>query len=76
LTTDIQSCVNSRIDFSPLLAAKSRSTGSSVSSLAALNQAPSFITARNHFADDASDDWLGLEDDFRSDDLLKTPTPF
>ncbi|KXG46878.1 uncharacterized protein PGRI_036240 [Penicillium griseofulvum] len=38
------------------------------------SEAPSFITARNHFADDASDDWLGLEDDFRSDDLLKTPT--
>ncbi|KAJ5494211.1 hypothetical protein N7463_010298 [Penicillium fimorum] len=38
------------------------------------SEAPSFITARNHFADDASDDWLGLEDDFRSEDLLKTPT--
>ncbi|KAG0155244.1 hypothetical protein PDIDSM_818 [Penicillium digitatum] len=38
------------------------------------SEAPSFFTARNHFADDASDDWLGLEDDFRSNDLLKTPT--
>lgn len=38
------------------------------------SEAPSFITARNHFADDASDDWLGLEDDFRSEELLKTPT--
>lgn len=38
------------------------------------SEAPSFITARNHFADDTSDDWLGLEDDFRSEDLLKTPT--
>ncbi|KAJ5576738.1 hypothetical protein N7535_003664 [Penicillium sp. DV-2018c] len=38
------------------------------------SEAPSFITARNHFADDASDDWLGLEDDFRSEDPLKTPT--
>ncbi|KAJ5950905.1 uncharacterized protein N7479_009318 [Penicillium vulpinum] len=38
------------------------------------SEAPSFITARNHFADDTSDDWLGLEDDFRSDDLLRTPT--
>ena len=38
------------------------------------SEAPSFFTAQNTFADDASDDWLGLEDDFRNDDLLKTPT--
>ncbi|KAL4917629.1 hypothetical protein BDW62DRAFT_183530 [Aspergillus aurantiobrunneus] len=38
------------------------------------SEAPSFITAQNHFADDASDDWLGLEHDSRDQDLLKTPT--
>ncbi|KAL2818290.1 hypothetical protein BJX63DRAFT_69901 [Aspergillus granulosus] len=38
------------------------------------SEAPSFITAQNHFADDASDDWLGLENDSREQDLLKTPT--
>ncbi|KAL4924412.1 putative myosin class II heavy chain (MHC) [Aspergillus undulatus] len=38
------------------------------------SEAPSFITAANHFADDASDDWLGLEQDSRDQDLLKTPT--
>ncbi|KAL4886491.1 hypothetical protein BJY04DRAFT_213254 [Aspergillus karnatakaensis] len=38
------------------------------------SEAPSFITAANHFADDASDDWLGLENDTRDQDLLKTPT--
>ncbi|KAJ5301775.1 hypothetical protein N7508_006638 [Penicillium antarcticum] len=38
------------------------------------SEAPSFFTAQNTFADDASDDWLGLEDDFPNDDLLKTPT--
>ncbi|KAL4905998.1 hypothetical protein BDW74DRAFT_177687 [Aspergillus multicolor] len=38
------------------------------------SEAPSFITAANHFADDASDDWLGLEQDSRGQDLLKTPT--
>ncbi|CBF88031.1 hypothetical protein AN1156.2 [Aspergillus nidulans FGSC A4] len=38
------------------------------------SEAPSFITAANHFADDASDDWLGLEQDSLDQDLLKTPT--
>ncbi|KAL4809520.1 hypothetical protein BDV18DRAFT_157276 [Aspergillus unguis] len=38
------------------------------------SEAPSFITAANHFADDASDDWLGLEQDSRDQDVLKTPT--
>lgn len=38
------------------------------------SEAPSFITAANHFADDASDDWLGLENDSHDQDLLKTPT--
>ncbi|KAL4786069.1 hypothetical protein BJX76DRAFT_142207 [Aspergillus varians] len=38
------------------------------------SEAPSFITAANHLADDASDDWLGLETDSRDQDLLKTPT--
>lgn len=38
------------------------------------SEAPSFFTAKNHLADDASDDWLGLEDDYRTEDLLKTPT--
>ncbi|KAI9372514.1 hypothetical protein BJX61DRAFT_444115 [Aspergillus egyptiacus] len=38
------------------------------------SEAPSFITAQNHFADDLSDDWLGLENESRDQDLLKTPT--
>ncbi|KAL2843102.1 hypothetical protein BJY01DRAFT_248776 [Aspergillus pseudoustus] len=38
------------------------------------SEAPSFITAQNHFAEDASDDWLGLENEAREQDLLKTPT--
>ena len=38
------------------------------------SEAPSFITAKNHLADDLSDDWLGLEDDTRDQDLLRTPT--
>ncbi|KAB8227053.1 putative myosin class II heavy chain (MHC) [Aspergillus alliaceus] len=38
------------------------------------SEAPSFFTAQNHFADDLSDDWLGLEHDKREDDLLRTPT--
>ncbi|KAJ5082276.1 hypothetical protein N7532_011319 [Penicillium argentinense] len=38
------------------------------------SEAPSFFTAPNHLADDLSDDWLGLEDDIRDNDLLKTPT--
>ncbi|KAL5356902.1 hypothetical protein BJX96DRAFT_172036 [Aspergillus floccosus] len=39
------------------------------------SEAPSFFTAQNHFADEPSDDWLGLEQDSRdSSDLLKTPT--
>jgi hypothetical protein len=38
------------------------------------SEAPSFFTAKNHLADDASDDWLGLEGDYRTDDLLRTPT--
>lgn len=39
------------------------------------SEAPSFFTAKNHLADDLSDDWLGLEDNTReSNDLLKTPT--
>ncbi|KAL4894051.1 hypothetical protein BDV59DRAFT_201361 [Aspergillus ambiguus] len=40
------------------------------------SEAPSFFTAPNHFADDPSDDWLGLEQDSRdgASDLLKTPT--
>lgn len=35
------------------------------------SEAPSFFTAQNHFADD---DWLGLEEDSRDEELLKTPT--
>ncbi|THC97547.1 hypothetical protein EYZ11_002970 [Aspergillus tanneri] len=38
------------------------------------SEAPSFFTAQNHFADDFSDDWLGLEQGTRDEDLLKTPT--
>ncbi|KAJ5724377.1 hypothetical protein N7493_006105 [Penicillium malachiteum] len=38
------------------------------------SEAPSFFTAHPHLADDLSDDWLGLEDDNRERDLLKTPT--
>ncbi|KAE8145340.1 hypothetical protein BDV25DRAFT_144744 [Aspergillus avenaceus] len=38
------------------------------------SEAPSFFTAQNHFADDLSDDWLGLEQDTREEDLLRTPT--
>ncbi|KAK5806771.1 hypothetical protein VI817_001029 [Penicillium citrinum] len=38
------------------------------------SEAPSFFTAKNHLADDLSDDWLGLEDNTRDNDLLKTPT--
>lgn len=38
------------------------------------SEAPSFFTAKNHLADDLSDDWLGLEDDTRDQDLLRTPT--
>ncbi|KAI2791199.1 hypothetical protein POX_c04055 [Penicillium oxalicum] len=38
------------------------------------SEAPSFFTAKNHLADDLSDDWLGLEDETRESDLLKTPT--
>lgn len=38
------------------------------------SEAPSFFTAKNHLADDLSDDWLGLEDDDRDQDLLRTPT--
>ncbi|KAJ5798886.1 uncharacterized protein N7503_006391 [Penicillium pulvis] len=38
------------------------------------SEAPSFFTAKNHLADDLSDDWLGLEDDTRESELLKTPT--
>jgi hypothetical protein len=38
------------------------------------SEAPSFITARNHFADDPTEGWLGLDDDSRDEDLLKTPT--
>ncbi|XHG06741.1 hypothetical protein AWENTII_009924 [Aspergillus wentii] len=38
------------------------------------SEAPSFFTAQNHFADDPSDDWLGLEDDNREEDILRTPT--
>ncbi|CAI7644639.1 unnamed protein product [Penicillium pancosmium] len=38
------------------------------------SEAPSFFTAQNHLADDLSDDWLGLEDNIRDNDLLKTPT--
>lgn len=38
------------------------------------SEAPSFFTAKNHLADDLSDDWLGLEDDIRESDLLRTPT--
>ncbi|KAJ5166776.1 uncharacterized protein N7482_005557 [Penicillium canariense] len=38
------------------------------------SEAPSFFTAKNHLADDLSDDWLGLEDDVRDNELLKTPT--
>ena len=38
------------------------------------SEAPSFITARNHFADDLSDSWLGFGDDRRDEDPLGTPT--
>ncbi|PWY89753.1 hypothetical protein BO70DRAFT_392963 [Aspergillus heteromorphus CBS 117.55] len=38
------------------------------------SEAPSFFTAQNNFAEDTSDDWLGLEQDTRDEDLLKTPT--
>ncbi|KAJ5938100.1 hypothetical protein N7454_004442 [Penicillium verhagenii] len=38
------------------------------------SEAPSFFTAKNHLADDLSDDWLGLEEDNRESELLKTPT--
>ncbi|PYH95947.1 hypothetical protein BO71DRAFT_449009 [Aspergillus ellipticus CBS 707.79] len=38
------------------------------------SEAPSFFTAQNNFAEDTSDDWLGLEQDSRDEDLLKTPT--
>ena len=38
------------------------------------SEAPSFFTAPNNFAEDASDDWLALEQDTRDEDLLKTPT--
>ncbi|CAG8327314.1 unnamed protein product [Penicillium salamii] len=38
------------------------------------SEAPSFFTAKNHLADDASDDWLGFEDDYRTEELLRTPT--
>ncbi|OXV06528.1 hypothetical protein Egran_05704 [Elaphomyces granulatus] len=38
------------------------------------SEAPSFITAHNHFADDLSDSWLGFGDDRRDEDLLGTPT--
>ncbi|KAJ5578014.1 uncharacterized protein N7459_006978 [Penicillium hispanicum] len=38
------------------------------------SEAPSFFTAQNHLADDLSDDWLGLEDNIRDHDLLRTPT--
>lgn len=37
------------------------------------SEAPSFITARNHLADDLADDWLGLEDNTRDSELLQTP---
>ncbi|RAL10399.1 putative myosin class II heavy chain (MHC) [Aspergillus homomorphus CBS 101889] len=37
------------------------------------SEAPSFFTAQN-FAEDTSDDWLGLEQDTRDEDLLRTPT--
>ncbi|KAJ5682202.1 hypothetical protein N7462_005367 [Penicillium macrosclerotiorum] len=38
------------------------------------SEAPSFFTAQNQLADDLSDDWLGLEDNIRDNELLKTPT--
>ncbi|KAF7718151.1 Uncharacterized protein PECH_005603 [Penicillium ucsense] len=38
------------------------------------SEAPSYFTAKNHLADDLSDDWLGLEEEKRESDLLKTPT--
>ncbi|KAJ5314088.1 uncharacterized protein N7443_000972 [Penicillium atrosanguineum] len=38
------------------------------------SEAPSFFTAQNQLVDESSDDWLGLEDDIRESDLLKTPT--
>lgn len=37
------------------------------------SEAPSFFTAQNQLVDESSDDWLGLEDDTRETDLLKTP---
>lgn len=39
------------------------------------SETPSFFTARNYFADDPSDGWLGLSDEQPDDDdPLKTPT--
>lgn len=35
------------------------------------SEAPSFFTAKNNFADD---DWLGLEEDTRDEEILRTPT--
>lgn len=53
------------------LSGQSRSERSNWLSDDSGSEAPSFFTAQNHFADD---DWLGLEDDSRNEDLLKTPT--
>ena len=53
------------------LSGQSRSERSNWLSDDSGSEAPSFFTAQNHFVDD---DWLGLEDDSRNDDLLKTPT--
>lgn len=53
------------------LSGQSRSERSNWLSDDSGSEAPSFFTAQNHFADD---DWLGLEDDSRDEDLLKTPT--
>ncbi|KAK2760748.1 hypothetical protein FQN54_001984 [Arachnomyces sp. PD_36] len=38
------------------------------------SEAGSYLTAYNHLGDDQSEGWLGLEDDSRDEDLLKTPT--
>lgn len=53
------------------LSGQSRSERSNWLSDDSGSEAPSFFTAQNHYADD---DWLGLEDDSRDEDILRTPT--
>lgn len=38
------------------------------------SEAGSYLTAYNHLGDDQSEGWLGLEEDSRDEELLKTPT--